>query len=321
MYKINLFFKFFIKNFLFLLISIFLLFNLIFNPNILKISWYTFYKKLSNLKNKFLYYKSPLPSVYSPTNIYLYIVNIPPIINKQKNKIFLYKQGIPVIKIINKNVYNPTTIAQYGLQKYSYYLLYKKDKYLKEAIRSADWLVENQNLYSGAWEYNFDFKVPGTDIILKSPWISAIAQGQSMSLLVRIYYITKNIKYRKSAEIALKPFLKKVNEGGILSYFWGRPFYEEYPTNPPSFTLNGFMFSLIGLYDMAVILKSNTAKTLFNNGIKTLEFILPFYDLGPECDYHLGHTAYHLHHLFVPKTKVHPAGVIIIPFILYYLKD
>ncbi|NWO12521.1 MAG: hypothetical protein HLX49_02620 [Virgibacillus sp.] len=27
-------------------------------------------------------------------------------------------------------------------------------------------------------------------------------------------------------------------------------FYEECPTDPPSFILNGFMFALIGLYDL-----------------------------------------------------------------------
>ena len=32
-----------------------------------------------------------------------------------------------------------------------------------------------------------------------------------------------------------------------------QPFYEEYPTLPPNLTLNGFMFALLGLYDLSTI--------------------------------------------------------------------
>ena len=32
------------------------------------------------------------------------------------------------------------------------------------------------------------------------------------------------------------------------------PWYEEYPTSPPTFTLNGFMYSLLGLADLRGLL-------------------------------------------------------------------
>lgn len=40
-------------------------------------------------------------------------------------------------------------------------------------------------------------------------------------------------------------------DGGVLATFLNKyHWYEEYPTQPASFVLNGFIFSLLGLYDL-----------------------------------------------------------------------
>lgn len=39
--------------------------------------------------------------------------------------------------------------------------------------------------------------------------------------------------------------------GGVRNELFGRAWYEEYPTTPGSFVLNGFMYALIGLYDLS----------------------------------------------------------------------
>lgn len=39
--------------------------------------------------------------------------------------------------------------------------------------------------------------------------------------------------------------------GGVRTYFpGGFVWYEEYPTTPSLFVLNGFIYSLLGLYDL-----------------------------------------------------------------------
>ncbi len=35
-----------------------------------------------------------------------------------------------------------------------------------------------------------------------------------------------------------------------LFVYWRLVWYEEYPTSPPTFVLNGFMYSLLGLFDL-----------------------------------------------------------------------
>ena len=54
-----------------------------------------------------------------------------------------------------------------------------------------------------------------------------------------------------SAINALKPFSLSIDKGGVKATFMQKmTWYEEYPTHPNSFVLNGCMYSLLGLYDL-----------------------------------------------------------------------
>jgi len=59
--------------------------------------------------------------------------------------------------------------------------------------------------------------------------------------------------------------------------------YEEYPTNPPLFVLNGFMYSLFGLYDLAMTGNRSInaeARMLYERGMSSLKVMLPLFDSG-----------------------------------------
>lgn len=78
-----------------------------------------------------------------------------------------------------------------------------------------------------------------------------MCQGQAISVLCRAYHVTGDTTYLKAAEAALEPFKVKSADGGVKAVFMEKlDWYEEYPTNPSTFILNGFMYSLIGLYDL-----------------------------------------------------------------------
>ena len=87
----------------------------------------------------------------------------------------------------------------------------------------------------------------------------------------------------------MKPLTVDVKNGGLCADFFEYPYYEEYPTAPASYTLNGFMFTLVGLHDLYSITGDKQAKKLYDNGIKTLDYCLPFYDSTGISLYHLGH--------------------------------
>lgn len=76
--------------------------------------------------------------------------------------------------------------------------------------------------------------------------------------------------------------------------------YEEYPTVPNSYTLNGFMYTLIGLYDWSCVESPSKVKAeeMFKKGCDTLEVILPYFDTG-------WFTAYDLTHITMLRRKPH----------------
>lgn len=82
------------------------------------------------------------------------------------------------------------------------------------------------------------------------------------------------------------------SEGGVRAVFMDKyEWYEEYPTNPPTFILNGFMYSLLGLYDLksvSVKLKAEVRR-LYQSGLRSLEAMLPLYDTGAGTFYDLRH--------------------------------
>lgn len=171
--------------------------------------------------------------------------------------------------------YNPVTIAQYGLNTYGFYIVENNEDYLEEAILQAEYLVNMQDKETGDFYYDFDYFAYGTTETLKAPWTSAMAIGNVLSLYSRIYSVTKDEKYIKSGDLALQPLIKTVAEGGLVSEFNGHKFYEEYPTTKGNYTLNGFMFTLIGLYDYYKVTGNELAKELYNEGIETLKYMLP----------------------------------------------
>jgi heparosan-N-sulfate-glucuronate 5-epimerase len=207
--------------------------------------------------------------------------------------------GVPTLQRDSQWVYNPVTISQYGLQEYSYYLDSGGAQHLAAAQAAGDWLVRSQDPATGVWPYDYDFAVGGMDETLLGPWSSAMAQGQAISLLTRLAHATGGTTYMPAAEAGLAPLHRAVADGGLTAgFFDGQPFYEEYPTTPPSFTLNGFMFTLFGLYDLEVLDGSVDAGQLYSSGLSTLAAALRYYDTG-------GISAYHLGHLTKPPRPVH----------------
>ena len=148
---------------------------------------------------------------------------------------------------------------------------------------------------------------------MKAPWSSAMAQGQVISLFSRMYHISKDKTYLAAAQLAMKPLTIDVKDGGLCADFFGHPYYEEYPTIPASYTLNGFMFTLIGLHDLYSISNDKQAKQLYNDGVETLGYCLPFYDSTGISLYHLGHlteknlplhTSEKYHNIHVAQLKI-----------------
>ncbi|EQB38980.1 MULTISPECIES: D-glucuronyl C5-epimerase family protein [Virgibacillus] len=201
-----------------------------------------------------------------------------------------FHDGIPKTVYPFGTYFNPSTIAQYGLQHYSLYLKNKDEQSKQKFLSVAAWFLQNQNS-QGGWAYQFDHAYyPSRLEKLKAPWYSSIGLGMAMSVLARASYLTKNTTYQNKALQATSIFQTSSNDHGILAKFEGKySFYEECPTNPPSYILNGFMFALIGLYDLHKQTGNRQAGMLYEDGVRTLKRMLPLYDLGNRTAYDLTH--------------------------------
>jgi hypothetical protein len=232
---------------------------------------------------------APAVASYDPSGEYLDFADRPAI--ERDAHVSLDPSGIPTVEHNGSWHYNPVTIAQYGLQQWSFYARDGGSDNRSAAVRAADWLVAHQAA-GGRWEYDFEHTLVGIDVTLIPPWISAMAQGEAMSLLTRVWRDTGENGYLTTAQAALEPFRHAPADGGVAAAFLGdesHRFYEEYPTQPSSFTLNGFMFSLFGLYDLGQADPAGDSDELFGAGLETLELALPHYDTGGVSAYHLGH--------------------------------
>jgi len=118
----------------------------------------------------------------------------------------------------------------------------------------------------------------------KVPWPSAMAQGFAMSALCRAYEVEPKPEYLAAAKACMAIFDVDVMDGGVLSHDkQGNVYYEEYAIPTKSFhVLNGFIYCLLGLYDLHRATGDAKAKALFDEGIKTLSTpgILARYDVG-----------------------------------------
>jgi len=183
-------------------------------------------------------------------------------------------EGVPQVTYPFGIEDNPVTVSEWALQNWSWWTATADPAQLAKAMRAADWLLGHQDA-AGAWRYAFVFQTAATH--LDPPWISAMAQGQGISVLVRAYFHTADTRYLAAALKALGPLQKTIGQGGVVGDFDGVRWYEEYPSTPAYHVLNGFEFTLIGLHDLEP--HAQTAADLFDAGIASLAARIARYDM------------------------------------------
>lgn len=165
--------------------------------------------------------------------------------------------------------------------------------HLAQFYYAANWLVLHQD-EQGGWPIMVTRKLANGILELPPGWYSAMAQGQAMSLLVRAYVRTRNKKYLDTALRATHLFSIPSSEGGVMAQFADKyVWYEEYPTTPSSYVLNGFIYSLLGLYDLKTVAapsdQGQEAERLYRDGLHSLRALLPLFDTGSGSIYDLRH--------------------------------
>ncbi|XP_038215750.1 D-glucuronyl C5-epimerase B [Zerene cesonia] len=165
-------------------------------------------------------------------------------------------------------------------------------EHMAHFFAAARWLVAQQRA-RGGWPVPARRRVAPSVPDLRPGWHSAMSQGHGISVLARAYHRSGEAAYLRAARRALALLDVPGAAGGVKAMWMDRyVWYEEYPTKPPLFVLNGFIYTLLGLYDLHVIEGDNSAslaKKMFDDGMLSLKTLLPIFDTGSGSFYDLRH--------------------------------
>ena len=178
--------------------------------------------------------------------------------------------GVPLTQFSDgRKVYFPTTIAQKALGHYDIFLISKDDAHLREFLNLCEWLVNNQDR-KGGWSLQ----------IYKEVTYSAMSQGEAVSCLVRAYNITNDERFLESTKRALKLMLNPIESGGCTYYYNEDIYLEEFPSKDKNTILNGWIFSIFGIYDYYLLTRDKGIEKVLNRTISTLKKSLALFDSG-----------------------------------------
>ena len=169
---------------------------------------------------------------------------------------------------------NPEAAFQTALGYHDCWVSRQDDEAKKTFLTYASFFKERQS-DEGKWYYQFDWYEN------KAPWASALAQARGASVMLRAFLLTGEQEYRHAALSAISSFDVPSSKGGFLSVFepTGSVYFEEYPSQE-NVTLNGFLATLFGLWELSYWLESEQASRLLKIGVKSAEAMLPYYSIG-----------------------------------------
>lgn len=187
--------------------------------------------------------------------------------------------------------YNPITIAQFGLFHLQRFDRSANRVHREMAFRCGEWLVRNAVLRedgASVWVFDFDLPFYGP----QAPWISAMAQGEAISLLLRLASLDDRPRYVETACAAVRVLDLTVEQQGVLDHLAEEYiFFEEYPTRPASHVLNGHIFALLGAHDFFLFSGRPEDKERLQRSLQTLLHRWQDFDVGYWTRYDLHPSA------------------------------
>lgn len=200
----------------------------------------------------------------------------------------LDEHGVPKNRVGNQWRHSAVTISQYALALHdslpscdTHEEKASRESKLRAQLGALEQLIETDGDWRGFalndWD---DAKYPQ----LRAGWPSAMSQGNMVSALLRGWQLFGEERWRGLANLAFTALDKPLSAGGVCMRegnagaedYW----LEEYPMNPPSHVLNGYVYSLWGVLDWARATGAAAAWQLWHQGVDTLKRRLPGYDCG-----------------------------------------
>lgn len=193
----------------------------------------------------------------------------------------LDEEGVPTYDAQGYSAkFHPTVIAQYALAHWNAYIATGDHKHREAFIIQANWLSAHESRLSddrGGWPMPFlSYRYNALN-----PWLSALTQGNCISVLVRAYRLTGEEVFLQVARRAVRTFELDIKEGGVSSSVGENGiFFEEVAACPPAHILNGHILALFGLYDYVALTDDPSISELIQRSLVTLDTLIDEFDTG-----------------------------------------
>lgn len=155
------------------------------------------------------------------------------------------QSGLPMREIEGTipRTYLPSRIAAYALANWNRRESGANKQTTDRFLTCAEWFAVQPD---GAFRYQFPL------VGMKPGWLSCIGQGEGISVLVRAHWLTRDPRFSRAAEQAAAWLHRPLVDGGLLDRLPdGSAFLEEYPGTQYRHVLNGCLYGLVGLADLA----------------------------------------------------------------------
>jgi hypothetical protein len=176
-----------------------------------------------------------------------------------------------------------TAVAHMGLGWHDRFLETGGEEHLENARAAAGWLAANavRRGPAATWVH------PECPLVFRGrklplPWMSAMTQGEAISLLLRVHAAFGGDALLETAHAAFDPFLRPVPDGGVAARDAdGELFFEEVPhAEPYGHVLNGHVYALWGVFDLARYTGHAPAAALYREAEASLARTAHRFDVG-----------------------------------------
>jgi glycosyltransferase involved in cell wall biosynthesis len=209
--------------------------------------------------------------------------------------------------------YQPTSIAQYALAHLNAYIETRTEDHWEAFLTQARWLVAHEvRLTNGAGVWPIPFPTPSYGVY--GPWLSALTQGNVVSVLVRAYQATGDDAFLGAAHRAIRAFTLDILDGGVAAPLGADGIYfEEVAAYPAARILNGYILALFGVFDYVALTGDASIQALADRSVATLHTLIGGYDLGYWSAYDLLHRRpasrfYHTLHVVLLRALAQQTG-------------
>ena len=192
-------------------------------------------------------------------------------------------EGVILFEYSDSLFYHPVNMCHKSFALLDFFIRSNDSTYLNALENNLRRLMKESIEFDNAayLTYGFDYRLHGhEDGWLPAPWYSGMAQGEALSVFVRTFTATGDSVYLKFAEKLFASFARLRGESTPWTVFVddkGCYWIEEYPTDEPSKTLNGFMSAMFGVYDYYQLTGNDDAKKIFNSCLSTVKNYVPLF--------------------------------------------